>query len=108
MIKVKRKRNEKSRAESPVKRKRNRNAKVQVATFDKNKLKMDIIHEAKVLGIAESTAEMFSEQVVERVAQWVEKRMAITSDDLNRQLATELKKYSSDLAYVYQNRGKII
>lgn len=79
-----------------------------MTTFDHAKLKADLMKEAKVLGIAESTAETIVKQVVDKVAVWTEKRAAITIDDLNRQIAKEVKKFNADLAYVYQNRGKII
>ncbi len=79
-----------------------------MTTFDRAKLKADLMKEAKVLGIAESTAETIVKQVVDKVAVWTEKRAAITIDDLNRQIAKEVKKFNADLAYVYQNRGKII
>ena len=35
-------------------------------------------------------------------------RSIITEKDLNRVILKELKKYHADLAYVYENRDKII
>lgn len=71
-------------------------------------LKKDIIKEARLLKVPDTVAETIAEKTAEKVGKWVEKRAAVTSDDLNRQIAKELQKYHSDLAYVYQNRGKII
>ncbi len=77
-------------------------------TFDEEKLKVEILAEAKKLHIAESTAEMMTDKVVANVAKWVAKRTTVTMDDINRRVALEMPKYNEDLAYVYQNRGKII
>ena len=77
-------------------------------TFDEEKLKTEILAEAKKLHIAESTAEMMTDKVVANVSKWAKKRAVVTLDDINRRVATEMAKYNADLAYVYQNRGKII
>lgn len=77
-------------------------------TFDEEKLKVEILAEAKKLHIAESTAEMMAGKVVANVSKWAKKRAVVTLDDINRRVATEMAKYSADLSYVYQNRGKII
>ena len=76
--------------------------------FDEEKLKVEILAEAKKLHIAESTAEMMAGKVVANVSKWAKKRAVVTLDDINRRVATEMTKYSADLSYVYQNRGKII
>ncbi len=77
-------------------------------TFSEEKLKADILTEAKKLRIADSTAEVITEKVVASVAKWAAKRTAVTIDDINRRVALEMAKYNGDLSYVYQNRGKII
>lgn len=76
--------------------------------FSEEKLKLEILAEAKALKIATSTAELIAEKVVKDVAKWVAKRVTVTADDINRRVALEMAKYNADLAYVYQNRGKII
>lgn len=81
---------------------------VKAKTFSIEDLKKDILHEAKLLKISETVAQTIAGRVAEKVEKWMEKRAAVTNDDLNRQLAKELQKYNADLAYVYQNRGKII
>ena len=77
-------------------------------TFDAAALKCDILRDAKVLGMAESTAEIIADKVVAATTKWTEKRAAVTVEDIHRRVAIEVERYSADLAYVYQNRGKII
>lgn len=76
--------------------------------FSVEGLKKDILGEAKKLKVPETVAQTMADRTIEKVGKWIEKRAAVTSDDLNRQIAKELQKYNADLAYVYQNRGKII
>ena len=54
------------------------------------------------------TAEVVAEKVAGQVVRWAGRRSAVTQADLNRQIAKEMQKYSPDLAYVFQNRDKII
>ena len=68
----------------------------------------DLRQEAQILGLPPRTTEVIVERVTQSVLKWLEGRSAITEADLNRKLAKEIKKYNSDLAYAYQNRGKII
>lgn len=79
-----------------------------ISELDPQKMREDILNEAKVLGMAATTTEVFVSRVVDDVIKWLKKRPAVTYDDLNRKIAAEVKKYNEDLAYVYQNRGKII
>mgnify|MGYP001079007234 CR=1 FL=1 len=81
---------------------------VKAKAFSIEDLRKDILHEAKLLKISETVAETIADRAIGKVGKWAEKRAAVTSDDLNRQIAKELEKYNADLAYVYQNRGKII
>lgn len=76
--------------------------------FSISELEKDILREAKVLGLSDSVAKMVAKRVCKRIEKWTEKRSAVTDEDLNRQIAKELKDYNADLAYVYQIRGKII
>ncbi|MBQ6127953.1 hypothetical protein IJI69_04720 [Candidatus Saccharibacteria bacterium] len=77
-------------------------------SFSKTAVVKDILLEAKVLGIASGSAKVFAEKVAEKVAKWAERRESVTEDDINTQIAKEINRYSKDLAFVYQNRGKII
>ena len=76
--------------------------------FSKKKLREDILREARVLGLHSGAAEMMTDKVVEAIEKWAKKRTALTQGDLDRATAKEIKKYHADLAYVYENRGKII
>lgn len=82
--------------------------KAKAITFSKKLIVKDITLEAKILGIASGSAEIFAEKVAEKVAKWAEKRESVTEDDINMQIAKEINRYNKDLAFVYKNRGKII
>lgn len=76
--------------------------------FDEEKISKDILREAKAVGISDDVAKVIATKVVAAVTKWASKRPAITEADLHRRIAKEAEKYSANLAYVYQNRGKII
>lgn len=82
--------------------------KVQTKSFDAEELREALIYDAKVVGIPEGAAETIAVKIIKEVGAWAQKRSAVTTDDLNRKIAQEAEKYNADLAYVYQNRGKII
>lgn len=87
---------------------KHRTKKSQARTFSQEELKLAIMCEARALSFSLPIAEVIADSTANSVAQWVMKRPAITEDDLNRRVAKEIAKYNDDLAYVYQNRGKII
>ncbi len=76
--------------------------------FSVKELKSDILREAKILKIPDDVAKMAATRTAEQIQKWIDKRTAVTIEDLNRQVAKELKKYNADLSYVYQIRGTII
>ena len=76
--------------------------------FDAKHLKAEIMRDAKALGMAESTADYITNKIVAAVEKWISKRSAVTMEDIERRVAMEAERYNADLAYVYQNRGKII
>lgn len=76
--------------------------------FDRNELYEMLLRDAKAVGIPKGAAEVIAKSVVGKVTNWVETKPVITQDDLYRKIAKEAEKYNQDLAYVYQNRGKII
>lgn len=88
-----------------VKRKKN---SCQPITFSEIELKAELMREAQALQIPVGAAEEIAVRVAGQVKKWVEKRSAVTTTDIQRRVALEIEKYSPDLAYVYQNRGKII
>ncbi len=74
----------------------------------KEKIRDDILREARVLKIQIGTAEIIADKVSEKVFGWSKKRSIITVDDLNHQIAKEVAKFNKDLAYLFESRGKII
>lgn len=87
---------------------RDKKPKIEVVKFSRKKLTGEILTEAKVLGIHPGAAKVIADKVVDKVEIWAKQRTMITKTDLDRAVAKEIKKYHADLAYVYQNRGKII
>ena len=85
-----------------------RRKKVEQFDFNEKNLRDDILKNAVAIGIPEGTAKAIAEKVATKTADWATTRAVITADDLSRRVAQEAEKYSADLAYVYQNRGKII
>lgn len=82
--------------------------RTQATIFNAIEIRESLLHDAKIVGIPDGAAETIADKVTEKVHAWATARPAITSDDLNRRIAIESKRYSADLSYVYQNRGKII
>lgn len=77
-------------------------------TFDEKLLTSDLKTEARALGIPVGAANIFVEKAVSATRNKLKKKKIITKRDLERTVVAELKKYNADLAYVYQNRDKII
>ena len=76
--------------------------------YSEKDLKKLLKIDAKALGIPSGAADIFIERTLKSVEQSLKSKNLITEDDLTRSVVRELKKYHADLAYVYQNRGKII
>lgn len=64
--------------------------------------------DAKALDIPIGAAEIFIEKTIKSTKNQLKTKKIITEKDLNRIIIKELKKYNPDLAYVYENRDKII
>lgn len=71
-------------------------------------LEKDLKLNAKALGIPIGSIEIFIAETMKSLEKSLKDKPVITEADLNRLLAKTLKKYNTDLAYVYQIRGKII
>ncbi len=91
-----------------LRRKDKKTREPQAIEFNVQELKRQILRDAKAVKMPAGAAEIVAEKVATEVAKWVEKRAVVTTDDINRRVYTEMLKYNSDLAYVYQIRGKII
>lgn len=64
--------------------------------------------DAKALDIPTGSAQIFIKKAVEDAEKSLSSQKNVTRKSLDRALIKELKKYHQDLAYVYQNRDKII
>ena len=76
--------------------------------FDETEIIKDLKIDARAVGIPEGAAESFIERTLKDAKKSLKNRSVITEKDLNRVILKELKKYNADLAYVYENRDKII
>lgn len=71
-------------------------------------LKKSIKIDARGLGIPSGAAEIFADKAIAGTSKSLRSKKIITDKDLSLALAKEFAKYSPDLAYVYENRDKII
>lgn len=76
--------------------------------FNTTSIKRELKIHAKGLGIPSGAAEAFIDRALADATKRLSTKKLITEDDLTRALVRELKKYHADLAYVYENRDKII
>ena len=76
--------------------------------FDEKQIKKELKIDAKALDIPTGAAEVFIENTLKSVKKNIKTKKTITKLDLERLITKELKKYNSDLAYVYKIRDKII
>lgn len=76
--------------------------------LEQEALAKQVACDAKGVGVPAGVTKVMSDQIAKKVVDWAKKRSTITEADLYRRLAKESKKYSSDLAYVYENHDKII
>ena len=76
--------------------------------FDQPKLRRELLLDARAIGIPSGAAEDFVDRSITAAMSTLSNKSLITDQDLKRAITKELKKYHPDLAYVYQNRDKII
>ena len=76
--------------------------------FDQPKLRRELLLDARAIGIPSGAAEDFVDRSIDVALSALSNKSLITDQDLKRAIVKELKKYHPDLAYVYQNRDKII
>jgi len=76
--------------------------------FSTTEIKRDLKAHAKALDIPPGAANVFIDKAVAAATKRLSTKKLITEDDLTRVLVKELQKYHADLAYVYENRDKII
>ena len=76
--------------------------------FDEKALIKTLKADARALDIPAGAAEAFINETLKNLKKTLKTKKIITEADLTRLISRELKKYNADLAYVYENRDKII
>lgn len=76
--------------------------------FDENTIIKELKIDAKGLGIPSGAATIFIEKTLKTATKALQKKTIVTDLDVKKAITKELKKYHADLAYVYENRDKII
>lgn len=71
-------------------------------------IRSDLKLHARALGIPSGAADDFINATLDSTQKALSKKSTITSADLTRSIAKNLKKYNTDFAYVYENRDTII
>lgn len=79
-----------------------------MTTLDEKTLTKNLKIDAKAVGIPSGAAEIFIAKSLQAATKTLQTKKIITNKDLERAITKELKKYNADLAYVYENRDKII
>ena len=74
----------------------------------KKSIEKSLLFHARGLRIPIGAAEDFIKKSISSAEKSLTKKSIITEQDITRAVTKELKKYNSDLAYVYQNYDKII
>ena len=76
--------------------------------FDEKTLTRTLKIDARAIGIPSGAAESFINHTLKDAKKAIKAKPNFTEKELTRIIVTELKKYNKDLAYVYENRDKII
>ena len=76
--------------------------------LDSSVIRERLLVDARAIGIPSGAAKTFANSVLANLQKSLANKTIITDRDLNRLIVKELKKYNPNLAYVYQNRDKII
>lgn len=81
---------------------------IKVQDFNPEQLLSELKNEGKILNLHQGYIELISKKVIKNLNKWLEKKTIVTKNDINRKVVQELQKYHKDLAYLYQNRDKMI
>ncbi len=76
--------------------------------FSAKKVRAELLVNARALDIPSGAAKDFADMITKNVEKSLKNKKIITDDDLKRALLKQLNIYNADLAYVYENRDKII
>ena len=76
--------------------------------YNRENLISDLVYEAKSTNLHSDAAFAIAKLVADDVEKWLESRTMITDEDYKHKIVEKIGKYSTDLAYIYLNRDKII
>ena len=76
--------------------------------FNLEPIQHELKAHARALEIPVGAAEIFIKKSLTAATKSLKSKKIVTDQDLNRAIIKELRKYHKDLAYVYENRDKII
>ena len=76
--------------------------------FSRKVLISEIMFEARVLNRHLGSAGIIAEKVADEVEKWASEREIVTEDDITKVASKKLQKYDKDLAYIFENRDKIV
>ena len=79
-----------------------------IADSTKKSITKTLLFHARGLDIPDGAAEDFIKKALAAVEKSLTKKSVITEKELTVKLVKELKRYNTDLAYVYENYDKII
>ncbi len=69
--------------------------------YDDHKLYASIYSACQSVREPSGSAELIADKVVKDIDTWIEKKHEVTSNDIRRVAASNLKAYNSDAAYMY-------
>jgi transcriptional regulator NrdR family protein len=75
--------------------------------YDERKLYASIYAAALSVREHPGTAELIAQEVVREVEKWLEKKHEVTSNDIRRVAAENLKKINPDAGYMYKHHRVI-
>ena len=74
------------------------------ARYSRNRLVVDIIGDARAIGLAEDFGQKIAVGAADHLEKWLKSRPAATPADITRVVGEYLKQHSEDLAFIYTNR----
>lgn len=75
---------------------------------DEKAIRRELKIDARAIGIPSGAATIFIDRTISDAKKYLATKNTITKKTVKHAIYRELKKYNTDLAYVYQNRDTII
>lgn len=76
-------------------------------TYDQRKLYASIYAACMAVRVPQGEAELVAAQVCEDAKMWLSDKPEVTSGDIHRQAAKNLKAYNPDAAYIYETHRQV-